>query len=434
MQDQKNIDEIVKFLIEKPGYLKKSKYILAERLEDVTLEECEIAMKLAKDVIKNSVEQDETNTVVRYSLEKEEISSSCYTCDEDDSKCICKKPSVTTDTYTPINDNFKKTKAWQNSKGEWLFSGEYVDNDLEASTEEFFTKAITTLKESIQPIKIAENSGKSNNNILLVYTADKHVGALTKPDSHYSNEYDFNVFFARMKQVYNQIFKAVTTYGKFKQIVFVDLGDALDGLDGKTTRGGHTLPQNMDNKEQFNSYINVHKILFDNIIQSNFAENYKFQLLTNDNHSGDLAYFANSMLKTYLDLKYPSVTHTTLQEKFIDYIKIENHCFIFTHGKDSEDLKFGFPMHLNDKTENYINKYIIEKRLSDYTCHFIKGDLHKHNSEQSTLFRYKNVASIYGSSKWIHNNFGNTKPGYSLEILDLDDNSITEKNLTINEA
>jgi hypothetical protein len=426
MQNQKNIQDLVEFLIEKPGYLKEGKrrlkILFSNKYEvEVSEDECAEAIIQTREYFRNLSEE----TI------EETVSDIVKKVSEDFQNSII----ITTTEESPITSKqFKVSKAWQNSSGKWLYSGEYQDTDLEASTEDFFTKAIDTLKESVKPFKIAENSFKSNNNILLVYTADKHVGALTKADSHYSNEYDFNVFFARMKQVYTQIFKAVSTYGKFKQIVFVDLGDALDGLDGKTTRGGHTLPQNMDNKEQFNSYINVHKILFDNMIQSNFADTYKFQLLTNDNHSGDLAYFANSMLKTYLDLKYPTVTHTTLQEKFIDHIKIENHCFIFTHGKDSEDLKFGFPMHLNDKTENYINKYIIEKRLSDYTCHFIKGDLHKHNSEQSTLFRYKNVASIYGSSKWIHNNFGNTKPGYSLEILDLDDNSITEKNLTINEA
>jgi hypothetical protein len=42
------------------------------------------------------------------------------------------------------------------------------------------------------------------------------------------------------------------------------------------------------------------------------------------------------------------------------------------------------------------------------------------NQNQAKHFRYKNVPSIYGASKWIMTNYGNTKPGCSFDIFEKD--------------
>ena len=44
-------------------------------------------------------------------------------------------------------------------------------------------------------------------------------------------------------------------FGAFYSIYVCDLGDAVDGWNGYTTRGGHKLPQNMSNKEVFETYV-----------------------------------------------------------------------------------------------------------------------------------------------------------------------------------
>ena len=84
-------------------------------------------------------------------------------------------------------------------------------------------------------------------------------------------------------------------------------------------------------------------------------------------------------------------------------------------------MKNGLPLVLNDKVENYINNYIdyhgIDARKP---IHFIKGDLHQSATQYGKRFRYKNVGSIYGSSKWIHTNFGNTKPICDMDIIETD--------------
>ena len=98
---------------------------------------------------------------------------------------------------------------------------------------------------------------------------------------------------------------------------------------------------------------------------------------------------------------------------------------LFTHGKDDSDMKYGLPLVLNDKTENYINNYIDYHQIDTRKpIHFIKGDLHQSATQYGKRFRYKNVGSIFGSSKWIHTNFGNTKPICDIDIFE--ESSINE--------
>ena len=49
----------------------------------------------------------------------------------------------------------------------------------------------------------------------------------------------------------------------------------------------------------------------------------------------------------------------------------------------------------------------------------------------SLRFRYKKVSSLYGSSKWIHTNFGNTKAAVDFEIVPKDSGIILEGRLNL---
>jgi hypothetical protein len=108
----------------------------------------------------------------------------------------------------------------------------------------------------------------------------------------------------------------------------------------------------------------------------------------------------------------------TIFDKFIDYFNYGNHTYIFTHGKDKEDRKNGFPLDLNKDTEIYITNYILSNRINTPYIHFIKGDLHQSQVQNRQLFRYKNVRSLYGSTKWAQNNHPMVLGGYDYEIVD----------------
>lgn len=276
-----------------------------------------------------------------------------------------------------------------------------------------------------------------NDKALFIYGSDKHIGALTKEDSIYTNKYDREEMRQRIViQTLNQIQHNVALYGQFDSLFIMDLGDALDGFNGKTTGGlrgtsSHTLPQQLNNREQHDYYLELHKELFDTIAVNLFAKNIYFVATSNSNHGGDFEYGTMRNLETYLNVKYPDIK-TYVSYKPYNHFTYGKHCIIFGHGKDDEDMKNGLPLVLNDKVSNVLNDYITVNKLNMYNISFISGDLHQSAETYAKNFRYKKVLSQYGSSKWMHTNFGSGNPGLSLEIFLKNDKIIHKQDVFFN--
>lgn len=187
-----------------------------------------------------------------------------------------------------------------------------------------------------------------------------------------------------------------------------DLGDYMDGWDGLTTRGGHALPQNMDNQKAFDVGLRFKIMLIDAL----FRHYNKIHLVNicNDNHAGSFGYIVNSALKTYLELKYGDAIQIDNQRKFIDHYIIDNRCFILTHGKDDKSLKFGFKPQLDAVQIEKIKNYIDEYKLHQYQIEFSKGDSHQllFDHTSSTAFEYQNFGAFSPPSDWVKTNFKNT--------------------------
>lgn len=252
------------------------------------------------------------------------------------------------------------------------------------------------------------------DNILLIYLSDKHIGASVE-DSMYDNTYNAQIFEQRMQQVLNEVKRMIEIYGIFDGVHLFDLGDSVDGFNNQTTRGGHILKQNLSNKDQFETYLQVHQRFLKSLVE--LVGNVTHHIITMDNHSGDFGYICASALKIWTDVALPQVK-TCLYYNLLNHFILGNHAFIITHGKDDEDMKNGLPLYLNDKTKSFIQDYIDYHQLNSYFISVIKGDLHNAASELNTKFRYKNVPSLFGGSKWIANNFGICKPGFAMDIID----------------
>ena len=148
-------------------------------------------------------------------------------------------------------------------------------------------------------------------------------------------------------KLFFQIENVVHSYGPLKDLFIMDLGDALDGYNQQTTRKlqertPHFLPQQLNNREQHDTYVYLHKKLFDYIVEKKYAENIYFIATSNSNHGGDFEYTAMKTLEMYLNIKYPFIK-TCITTKFLDHFIYGEHCIIFSHGKDTEDLKKDFP-------------------------------------------------------------------------------------------
>lgn len=314
----------------------------------------------------------------------------------------------------------KDVKFWDAPNGEQRFSintkKEWYKEENKKSLEQSLDEIKKKFRDEITPVNI-KIEDKDNRRALFIYMADKHVGAKTSDNSMMNNPYDANVFKERLLHALITIKKNKELFGVFDALYIVDLGDSLDGYNSQTTRGGHTLPQNLNNIQQLDTFFETHKELFDNIVHLNAAKRIEYIACTNDNHAGDFGYAAQRMLDIYLQCKYPDIKRTIIT-KFIDHIQYGQHTFMFTHGKDAKDMKFGLPLKLNEKAENYINAYIHHYKIQTPSIHLIKGDLHQSAEEPAKIFRYKNVLSLYGASKWIHTNFMTNVKGYNYEIVD----------------
>lgn len=316
--------------------------------------------------------------------------------------------SITTSPYGGAWTKYKKAEKPLNE--------EQVESLLEILQEKLDITPIEYKVEVNSITDIGDDIG------LFVYGADKHIGALTKENSIYRNAYDKQTMEKRIvNETIFQIENVVCSYGPLKDLFIMDLGDALDGYNQQTTRKlqertPHFLPQQLNNREQHDTYVYLHKKLFDYIVEKKYAENIYFIATSNSNHGGDFEYTAMKTLEMYLNMKYPFIK-TCITTKFLDHFIYGEHCIIFSHGKDTEDLKKGFPIFLDNKSESFISEYIRVNNLSGYNISFISADLHQSSEYYSKGFRYKKVLSQYGSSKWIHTNFGSTPSGLSSEIF-----------------
>jgi hypothetical protein len=318
---------------------------------------------------------------------------------------------------------WRLVQYWSKEKSSgWLVSALFAsikpEDSLPQDIEDVLREVF--LESNISPCPTPKKTPVASKKALFVYMSDKHVGALTHPNSIFNNEYNEDVFEVRMMRVLEEIEKQVKAFGRLEDLFICDLGDSLDGWSGHTTRGGHQLPQNMNNKESFMTYLYAHKRFFDELQEKNLANNIHAIMQTEDNHAGSFGYITNQALALYLNTAYPFIK-VTIMEKFLEHFDYGKHTFIFTHGKDSEDLKHGLPLFLTEKAENFLNKYIDHHNLGDNkNISIVKGDLHTESMQQVYKFRYRNVLSMYGSSKWVMNNFGPGYPGVSFDLVEKD--------------
>lgn len=267
----------------------------------------------------------------------------------------------------------------------------------------------------------------SNDKFMNVYLSDMHVGADVSHYSLYNNVYNKEVIYERMQKVYDYIIKTASTYN-ISNICILNLGDSLDGMDNQTTRRGHLLPQNLENKDQFKIYFNVMIALFKNLSECGLFKKILYYSVGSDNHSGDFGYISNKALEAALGLVNPDI-EVKIFDKIMDHFTINNKTFILHHGKDGRDMFRGMPLTINDKVENYINQYINVNNLKG-DISFVKGDLHQSATTFGANFRYKSVASFFGSSEWAQANFRSVAPAVDIDILD--DDIIFETRLPVN--
>jgi hypothetical protein len=274
------------------------------------------------------------------------------------------------------------------------------------SIEEKTEKEIdfSKLLKGIKPVKVEKKSPKIALFDRVVYT-DAHIAMEPNKNGYslYGGVWDEEEVNDRLEIFVNKIIAEQES----NVLYLDDLGDFMDGYDGFTTRGGHSLPQNMDNERAFDVGLSF-KVKKADALMKHY-DRIVFRNICEDNHGGSFGYMVNKAFKELMKVKYPKNVEVINQRKFIDHYKVDKFVFITTHGKDSKDLKFGFKPVLDAKQIEKISDYIDEHYLNTpgAIIEFSKGDSHQYlfDNSSSDKFNYYNYPAFSPSSGWVQTNF-----------------------------
>jgi len=411
---------ILESFIEKPSRATLSFERLIKKHE-CTREEIEEAKKLFKErksptpVVKAGIEKKDVEKSISRNLKTGEIQAEI--------KSIV---DITTpeELFAELEldaDKWECSQFWSIYKnGRWNISA-LIKSKVKYDPRKEYESLEINRDKSIEPVT------SFSDETLLVYLSDRHIGAMTKANSLMDNPYNAEIYAQRMQETLEEVIRLDKIYD-FANIIVVDTGDTLDGYSGKTTRGEHLLPQNMNNREVFTTFMETELFFMRELDRLSYANIIRYTI-GDSNHGGDFEWMCHKALEYALTQELPDVKIIT-GNKFIEHFFVEDHCFMICHGKDSEDMKRPLPKHLDEKTELWIKSYMEHNKISAKHCHFIKGDTHVLNSELGKFFRYKNVPSLYGASKWVQTNFMVNMKGVAFDIISK--NRLSEHTLFFN--
>ena len=269
-----------------------------------------------------------------------------------------------------------------------------------------------TLKEcNLKPLNLPKITPTSNKVLRVVYT-DLHIAMHIENDLYGNGVWNEKLLFETLEIMVSEIKYKFDGHCK---IVIDDYGDFMDGFDAMTTRRNHKIPQNMSNVEAYNVGVKFKVTLAKELAELGVP--LEFHNVVNSNHGGDFEHIVNIGAKETLKYLLPNVEYN-IYPQFISHYFINDWCFLLSHGKEKEFMKFGFKAQLNDKAKDHIISYIDTHKLHNYKVVFCKGDSHQHIQDASNpKFEYNSYMALSPSSEWVSVNFAKGRRGFTIEEI-----------------
>ena len=291
----------------------------------------------------------------------------------------------------------------------------YIQENMELKTK---LNNIESFKidypKDFSPIKVV-NPIQCSDKHLILHVADLHLGASLNSGSLYKENVNYGYDEAK-RRLDTIICKILDMGDDFNTIIVNLLGDNVDccGQDGKTARLDHQMPENMDSRTQANNFISLMTEFISKL--HTLCKKVKIYSVPNGNHGGNFEYMCNMTLLSLIKTTFPEI-EVKLFEDFFGYYEFNDNNWIICHGKDSEFMKRGLPLNIDDKTRNMLYEWILANHISTKNLHVIKGDLHSNAINSCKYFDYRNVLSLFGASDYSNYNFSRNSYGMSYELF-----------------
>lgn len=262
----------------------------------------------------------------------------------------------------------------------------------------------------IKGVSIIREPIESNTSLML-HLSDIHTGACVESGSLYENVWNEEELERRLDSIIDFIH---TNFNNLDTIVVNMLGDYLDGMDNQTARRDHYMPQNMDNREQFNVFIRRMTQFLGQLFYC--ANKVIVYAVPEGNHGGSADYMAIKALEYISTKKFPNIEFTVFEQYYGHYEFLNEH-YVISHGKDAKFMKKPMPLNLNDKTDVMIRDWLDSVGIHESNIHIIKGDLHSNNLNSCRKYDYRNVLSLFGNSDYSMMNYPTNSYGVSYDLF-----------------
>lgn len=276
------------------------------------------------------------------------------------------------------------------------------------------SKFTIKIPENVKPTQF--NEPKPSNQDLVLYISDMHIGASLNSGALFTENVNYGE--AEVRRRLEQILLRIRSMGRFNNIILNLMGDNIDccGQDGRTSRLDHYMPENMDARQQANTYIDIMMWFIETIIINDMCNEIKVYSVPCGNHDGNFGYMTTKALLAMISKKFPFI-YTEMFEQFYGVYEFNNHKFVICHGKDCQHMKKGFPLNCDDKTKVMIYEWLDVNGISGNNIHIVKGDLHSNNLNSCKKFDYRNVLSLFGASDYSNYNFSANSYGMSYDMF-----------------
>ena len=272
--------------------------------------------------------------------------------------------------------------------------------DEQIDYESAIMRAVAGL--DIKPIVAPKTTNQSV--VRAVYT-DTHIGM--DPDSE--GLYGITWTEDDIEAVFDSLVEDVVKLAP-DVVYLVDLGDFMDGYQKLTTRGGHTLEQNMTDEDAFSFGVRLKVKIVSQIIVSTGAKVYAHSVC-NDNHAGAWGYAVNHAADEILRLLHPKTYSSFLQRKIMGHYKVGNTTFITLHGKDKKSQKKPVSVSVSKEFDLIIRQYIKANRIDGQVI-VEKGDTHLQLFDMMRDIHYYHYRAIAPPSDYIRANYPQSQRGY----------------------